>query len=135
MTRVRTNFGDVHAAALRKGDMVLTRDGGYRAIEWLTRIRLDEHILRAKPDSNPIVLAQGSLGRNVPASEIMVSPRQVVCADAAIGLNGNREAAMLVSRPGVRRFQESSLSYTMFHVGEHAEVYCEGTFMVFPIDA
>ena len=32
MTRVRTSFGDVHAAALRKGDEVLTRSGEYKPI-------------------------------------------------------------------------------------------------------
>jgi len=135
MTRVRTSFGDVHAAALRKGDEVLTRGGRYLPILWLTRINLDEHVLRSKPDSNPVVLAPGSLGPNIPAIEIMVSPRQIVCAGNGTAIESDREAAMLISRPGIRRLPETSLSYTMFHVGETAEVYCEGTYMVFSMDA
>ena len=135
MTRVRTSFGDVHAAALRKGDEVLTRSGEYARILWLTRIRLDEHILAEKPDSNPVVIAAGALGPNLPMQEIIVSPRQIVCEDANIGFTGNHEAASLTSRPGVRRVRETCLSYTMFHVGRPAEVYCEGTFLVFPMDA
>lgn len=135
MTRVRTTFGDVHAIALRKGDEVLLRSGDYAAIQWLNRIKLDEHVLALKPDSNPVVLDAGSLGGGAPANEIMVSPRQVVCADDQTGLNTAREAAMLVSRPGVRRLRETGLSYTMLHVGESADIYCEGLYLRFPIEA
>jgi hypothetical protein len=135
MTRVRTSFGDVHAAALRKGDEVLTRRGKYLPILWLTRICLDEDILRAKPDCNPVVLAAGALGPQLPSNEIMLSPRQVICADTKGSLSANREAAMLVSWPGIRRLRETGLSYTMFHVGEAAEIYCEGTYLLFPMDA
>ena len=42
---------------------------------------------------------------------------------------------MLISRPGVRRLRETSLSYTMFHLGEAAEVYCEGIYLSFPLEA
>lgn len=135
MTRVRTSFGDVHAIALRAGDEVLLRSGEYRAIEWINRIKLDEHVLRLKPDSNPVVISAGSLGPRAPANEIMVSPRQVVCADERSRLGSEREAAMLISKPGVRRLVETELSYTMFHVGVDAEVYCEGLYMRFPMEA
>lgn len=135
MTRVRTSFGDVHAIALRKGDEVLLKSGQYRKIEWINRIMLDEHILNLKPDSNPVLLASGSLGAGLPAHDIMVSPRQVFCADDRTGLAKPREASMLVSRGGIRRFRESSLSYTMFHVGETADVYCEGVYLRFPIES
>lgn len=135
MTRVRTSFGDVHAIALRKGDEVLLRGGEYAAIQWINRIMLDEHILALKPDSNPVVLAPGSLGANAPANEITISPRQIICADDRSGLSTAREAAMLVSRPGVRRLVETGLSYTMLHVGESADIYCEGLYLRFPIEA
>ncbi|MEM8802162.1 MAG: Hint domain-containing protein [Pseudomonadota bacterium] len=134
MTRVRTSFGDVHAAALRKGDEVLTREG-YKPIEWLNRIHLDDHILRLKPDSNPIVIAAGALGPNLPSHEIMVSPRQIVCGEGNTDLTKPREAAMLISRPGARRLIETCLSYTMFHVGESADVMCEGVYLRFPMEA
>ena len=135
MTRVRTSFGDVHAAALRRGDEVLTRSGEYRAIAWLTRICLDEQLLTEKPDCNPVVFAAGALAPNLPAREISVSPRQIIVSDGTTPLMRNHEAASLVTRPGVRRLRETSLSYTMFHVGVAAEVYCEGVYLMFPLDA
>ena len=135
MTRVRTSFGDVHAAALRKGDEVLTRSGEYKRILWINRIHLDEHVLNLKPDSNPIVIAPGALGASAPSAEILVSPTQIICADNESGLSKPREAAMLISRPGVRRLAETALSYTMFHVGESADVLCEGIYLSFPMEA
>lgn len=132
MTRVRTNFGDVHSIALRKGDEVLTRSGEYLPILWIKRIRLDEHILNTKPDSNPVVIGPGAIGNT---AEIMISPRQVVCDEGTNCLSRPREAAMLVSQPGVRRLRETGLTYTMFHLGQEADVYCEGLYLSFPMEA
>ena len=134
MTRVRTSFGDVHAVALRKGDPVLLKTGEYRPIVWLNRIMLDEHILRLKPDCNPIVIGANALGPAAPAREIQVSPRQIISGDHRSGLSASREASMLLARPGVRRLQETGLSYTMFHVGETAEIYVEGLYLRFPLE-
>ena len=135
MTRVRTAFGDVHSIALRKGDKVLLKTGDYKPIQWINRIMLDEHILTLKPDSNPILLGTGSLGSGVPHADMMVSPRQIFCADERSGLNKPREASMLLSRMGIRRYRETGLTYTMFHVGEAADIYCEGLYLRFPIEA
>lgn len=132
MTRVRTSFGDVHSIALRNGDEVLTKGGEFLPILWLNRIKLESHILNTKPDSNPIVIGPGSFGNS---GELMVSPRQVICADKVSGLAESREAATLVSHAGVRRLRETGLTYTMFHVGREAEVYCEGLFLSFPMEA
>lgn len=132
MTRVRTIFGDVHSIALRKGDEVLTRAGEYLPILWIKRIRLDEHILNSKPDSNPVVIGPGALGNT---GELMVSPRQIIGADDTNGLSDAREASMLISHVGVRRLRESGLTYTMFHVGEDVEVFCEGLYLSFPLEA
>lgn len=134
MTRVRTSFGDVHAVALRKGDPVLLKSGDYRPIVWINRIMLDEHVLKLKPDSNPISIAPGALGHGRPANEVTVSPRQIISADEKSGLMKPREASMLVSKPGVRRLVETGLAYTMFHVGECADIYCEGLYLRFPIE-
>ena len=132
MTRVRTSFGDVHSIALRKGDEVLTREGDYLPILWINRIKLDEHILATKPDSNPIVIGAGALGSH---AELLVSPRQVIHGDVRSDLSEPREAATLVTQPGVRRLRETGLTYTMFHVGRAAEIYCEGLYLEFPLDA
>ena len=131
MTRVRTNFGDVHAIALREGDMVQTRDGEYRKIVWLNRVLLDAGFVASKPESNPIEIRAGAVAKGVPAADLMVSPRQIVAPAGTSGPGASLEAADLMSRPGISRKRETGLSYTMFHVGEAADVMCEGAFLRF----
>lgn len=133
MTRVRTEFGDVHAIALRQGDKVLTRSGEYKPIVWLNRMLLDADFLAQKPDSHPIEISANALGASAPAHNIMISPRQVICGSRASGKSEKREAAMLLSRPGIRRYHESGMSYTLFHVGESADIFCEGLYLHFAL--
>ncbi|MBT8413246.1 MAG: Hint domain-containing protein [Boseongicola sp.] len=131
MTRVRTSFGDVHAVALRKGDLVQTRTGEFKPIVWLNRVMLDAQFLDEKEDSNPIRIQAGAVGNATPACDVMVSPRQVVCGGAKPGAGQRREAGDLVERAGVKRQRETGLSYTMFHLGDAEEVYCDGIYLLF----
>lgn len=131
MTRVETSFGKVHAVALRKGDPVKTRNGEFRKIVWLNRVLLDQSLLNEKPDANPVLISAGSLGNAAPAKDVMVSPRQLFCPGPKDSLESPAEAATLESRSGVNRQKETGLSYTMFHLGEPAEVECEGVFLLF----
>lgn len=131
MTRVSTSFGEVHAIALRKGDLVETRDGEFRPIVWLNRIMLDQAFLNSKPDSNPVEIRAGAVANGVPKADIMVSPRQVLCPSKASGLPPSVEAGALKSRAGVSRRKETGLSYTMFHLGAPADVLCEGVYLRF----
>ena len=129
MTRVRTSFGDVHAIALRTGDLVKTRSGEFKPIVWLDRVLLDEHFLAEKNDSNPIRIQAGAMGPATPSSDVIVSPRQILCPSPKSSLNERREAADLLSKPGVMRMRETGLSYTMFHLEEPAEIQCDGVFL------
>ncbi len=131
MTRVRTSFGDVHAVALRKGDLVQTRGGDFKPIVWLNRIMLDQRFLDEKADSNPIRIQAGAVGSAVPTTDIMVSPRQVVCPSPMSNIKKRHEASELVSKAGVARQRETGLSYTMFHLGDPEEIYCDGVYLLF----
>ncbi len=130
MTRVRTSFGDVHAVALRNGDLVKTRSGEFKPIVWLNRVLLDEQFLTEKTDSNPIRIQAGAMGPSTPKSDVMVSPRQIICPGPRLNIQERREAADLLAKPGVVRVRETGLSYTMFHLGEPAEIQCDGMFLL-----
>ena len=131
MTRVETSFGKVHAVALRKGDQVKTRNGEFRKIVWLNRVLLDQSLLHEKPDANPVRIVSGALGPATPSKDIMVSPRQRICPGPKTKLDKRMEAAHLEGCSGIVRERETGLSYTMFHLGEPAEVECDGVFMLF----
>ena len=126
MTKIRTLFGAAPAAALRKGDKVRLANGSYKPIVWLQRLSLDEAFLETCPDANPILIRKGSLGPDLPLSDVVVSPRQMVNARRVAGATFPREAAQMTIRAGVSRMRETGLRYTLFHVGEPAEVRCEG---------
>ena len=130
MTRVSTSFGNVHAVALRKGDLVKTRSGEFKPIIWLNRVLLDETFLAEKIDSNPIRIQAGAMGPATPTTDVLVSPRQIVCPSPKSNLSERREAATLLAKPGVTRMRDTGLSYTMFHLGEPAEVQCDGMFLL-----
>ncbi len=70
------------------------------------------------------------MGPSTPSSDILVSPRQIVCPSPKSNLNERREAAQLLAKPGVTRIRETGLSYTLFHLGEPAEVQCDGVFLL-----
>lgn len=126
MTRISTSFGEVHAVALRKGDLLRTARGEFKPIVWLDRVVLDDRFLSGLPDAHPIKITADAFGRGLPKVDVMLSPRQTLSVNARLSIGASCEAAALLNRPGIFRQPETGLSYTMFHLGEPADVICEG---------
>jgi hypothetical protein len=126
MLRIVTSFGPVPAQALRQRDLVRTRSGEFRKVEWVDRMVLDEGFLQSVPSALPILIRAGALGPSLPASDVVVSPEQQV----GIATPGSAPryvlARELLSRPGVLRKPEQIFTYTRFHCGDLAEVQAEG---------
>lgn len=118
LTRITTSFGDVPAQALRKGDLVRTRNGDFRQIEWLDRIVLDEEFLSFHPDALPVHIRVGALGRGLPAQDLYLSPNQPIDAAASHIAGRPQLVRDLIGRPGVFRKAEAMYTYTLFHCGE-----------------
>ncbi|MDJ0827860.1 MAG: Hint domain-containing protein [Rhodobacter sp.] len=130
MTRISTSFGEVYAQALRKGDLVRTRTGGFLPIVWLDRILLDAAFLARHPAALPIQIRQGSLASGTPLRTIEVAPAQRLAAMHGVATQQGREASNLLAHPGVFRKPETGLSYTRFHLGRRAEVRSEGVWLI-----
>jgi hypothetical protein len=91
--QIDTLDGPVSAGALKAGDLVLTRDSGYRPVRWVGRLPAAEAtgvIGRARS----VRVLRGALGENVPARDLTVSPRQriVLSGIAVEALTGEVEA-------------------------------------------
>ncbi len=126
MLRIVTSFGPVPAQALRKRDLVRTRSGEFRKIEWVDRMVLDEGFLQTVPSALPILIRAGALGPSLPTGDIVVSPEQQI-GIASPGAPPRYVAAReLLSRPGVLRKPEQIFTYTRFHCGDPVEVQAEG---------
>lgn len=125
MTRITTSFGEVHAQALREGDLVRTKTGDFKPIVWLDRILLDEAFLARHPDAMPVLIRAGSLGRGLPRQDVTLSPRQPVSGVANHLSSATRTAADLLNHPGVFRKAETAVTYTLFHCGAPQMVMAE----------
>lgn len=73
-TLIATPQGQRAIAALRAGDMVLTRDNGPQPLLWLGQTALSGLALRRHPHLRPIRLRRGALLRDTPQEDLCVSP-------------------------------------------------------------
>ncbi|MGB3245555.1 MAG: Hint domain-containing protein [Sulfitobacter sp.] len=71
-TFIETKTGAVKVEDLRQGDLVKTRDNGFRKIAWIGNRSFD--LLRHAGHLRPIVIRRNSLGPNIPDQDIRVSP-------------------------------------------------------------
>lgn len=126
MTPVRTSFGDAPAQTLRKGDLIRTRAGNFKPIQWLERVVVSEEFISRHPDALPVLIRKGSISKGVPASDVVLSPRQAIGSEFHNLANQRATAAELLGRPGVIRKAEPMITYTLFHLGAPDVVLCAG---------
>lgn len=126
MARISTSFGEVHAQALRVGDMVRTPEGEMKRIIFIDRFKLDAGFLDDVPDAHPVCIMKGALGTNLPRTDCVVSPRQLMGVGRQSVDLDYREAADLLGQPAVYRKEETLFTYTRFHCGEPVLARVEG---------
>ncbi|MBK4215901.1 Hint domain-containing protein [Paracoccus caeni] len=83
-TLIGTINGDMPIETLKPGDMVATRDHGYQPIRWIGSKHLSQARLNRNPDLLPIRIRAGALGRNLPASDLLISPKHRVLVRSVI---------------------------------------------------
>lgn len=86
-TMIRTDRGDVAIEALAKGDLVLTADNGLQPIRWIGSKVVSAATLEQNEKLRPIRIRAGSLGRNNPASNLVVSPQHRILVRSRIAQN------------------------------------------------
>ena len=76
-TLIATKRGEIAVEELRPGDMVVVRDGGFAPIRWIGSVRSNARGERFNQNA-PICIPKGSMGRNMPARDLYVSPNHRV---------------------------------------------------------
>lgn len=71
---IETPDGPLMIRDLEVGDLVETVDNGPMEVKWLYRRKFSARELRANPHLAPILMRVGSLGKNSPSRDTMVSP-------------------------------------------------------------
>jgi hypothetical protein len=126
MTRVDTMSGPFPAQALRVGDRVRTRRGAFAEIRWVDRVVLDEEFLHHHAEAQPVLIPAKSLGRGLPAHDVLLSPGQKLSLDGLLMPRSSCVASDLVRANGARRKIETIFTYTMFLCAKPEEVKVEG---------
>ena len=129
---IMTLDGEVPVEDLEAGDMVMTRDHGYRPIRWVGRRDLGAEELAANPAFAPVCIPQGAFGADMPERDLVVSPQHRILMHGAKAeiLFGEHEvlvaATHLVGFQGVHRTQPKTISYIHILFDEHEIVRSDG---------
>ncbi len=131
-TRIDTATGLVAVETLQVGDLVMTRDGGARPLRWIGRRDLTVAQLADQPALIPVQIRAGSLGVNLPARDLVVSPqhRVLVSGPRAEMLFGEDEvlvaALHLVGQPGISRGGAGPVTYLHLLFDRHEIISSDG---------
>lgn len=131
-TRIDTINGPVAVERLRQGDLILTRDSGYKALKWIGRRDLNAVDLIARPEFCPVLIPAGALGAGSPARNLVVSPQHRVLVTGARSelMTGEVEvlvpALHLIGHGGTRRMAPSPVSYFHLLFDAHEIVRSDG---------
>ena len=131
-TLIDTVRGSVAVEDLTPGDLILTRDSGYRPIRWIGRRDLGIADLLARPEFRPVLIRAGALGPECPARDMMVSPqhRMLITGAKAELVTGEAEvlvaAIHLTGRPGICRAPAEPVSYIHLLFDAHEIVRADG---------
>lgn len=74
-TYITTSRGIKRIENLRVNDLVATKDHGLQPIRWIGSKLLSGADLRVAPNLRPVRIASGALGKNIPQSDLIVSPQ------------------------------------------------------------
>lgn len=132
-TLIVTRRGEKRIETLCAGDEVLTKDGGFRRIRWITYTSYDGAYMAHHPEHRPIRIRQGALGHGLPFRDLKVSPKHriLVRSKVAERMFGQKEvlvpAEALVGMKGID-VAEAPLGVDYYHLllDEHSIVFAEG---------
>ena len=129
---ILTLGGERAVETLAVGDLVMTRDHGYRPIRWVGRRDLSTQDLVENAAFYPIFIPKGALGPNVPERDMLVSPqhRVLMCGPKAEILFAEHEvlvaAKHLVGFEGICQASPNEISYIHIMFDEHEIVRSDG---------
>ncbi|WP_298352862.1 Hint domain-containing protein [Rhodoblastus sp.] len=123
-TPIATERGEIAVEELRIGDLVHTMSGAPRPLKWIGQRAHSARFAGNNPDLLPIRFKAGSLDENVPASDLLVSPKHAMFLDGVL-----IPAEHLVS--GVTIIQEApseDIHYFHLELETHDVLIAEGAF-------
>ncbi|QXT38501.1 Hint domain-containing protein [Gymnodinialimonas ceratoperidinii] len=131
-TMIATPRGEVPVEGLREGDKVITRDNGIQEIRWTGNRTLNRQELAEGNNLKPILIKAGSLGRNLPERDMLVSPQHRVLVTGETPQLYFEESEVLVAakhlvgKQGVSVMETMRTTYIHFMFDRHEVVLSDG---------
>ena len=131
-TLIKTDHGELPVEEISVGMRVLTRDNGYQSVAWAGRRVLTSDVLKTIPALQPISIAQGALGPNLPERPTRVSPqhRMLLNNDQIRRWFETDEvliaAHLLTCFEGISREDVGEVTYIHFMFEQHEIVLADG---------
>lgn len=131
-TQIFTPRGQRNIETLECGDLVLTRDNGFKPICWIASKQLSAEMLANNAALQPIMIRRGALGNGTPSRDMMVSQqhRMLLTEARADFLFGTSEvlvrAKHLVSLPGIDAIKVPTVTYVHLMFTEHEIILADG---------
>ena len=96
-TMIRTERGLVAVDELKQGDLVWTKDNGYKPIQWIGSRSFRAHILRDNPNLVPVRIKRGALGSGLPTQDTWVSQQHRILINSKIVKRVSGETEVLAA--------------------------------------
>lgn len=96
-SRLATPRGPVPIEALCVGDLVLTRDNGFRPIRWIGGRAFGREALAAYPELHPVRIRRGAFGADVPSADLVVSPQHRILLSGGAAAGHDPEPEILAA--------------------------------------
>ncbi|MCZ4351519.1 Hint domain-containing protein [Roseovarius aestuarii] len=132
-TVIATPKGERFVEDLQVGDRIITRDNGLQEIRWMGRRDLAGAELLQAQHLKPILIRAGSLGRDLPERDLLVSPnhRVLINNEKSALYFEDREvlasAKHLTGLEGVDAVDTGAISYIHFMFDQHEVVLSNGS--------
>ncbi|MEL6168489.1 MAG: Hint domain-containing protein [Pseudomonadota bacterium] len=130
--RIDTPSGPRPVENLLPGDRIVTRDSGTNIILWIGRKTLSWSDLRRNRHLAPVLLRAGSLGDDVPARDILVSPNHRILAETERSTLFHADpevlvpAKHLVDNRNILEVDALGVTYHHFLFDRHEVVHSDG---------
>ncbi|SFA54555.1 Hint domain-containing protein [Paracoccus halophilus] len=132
-TLIETAKGPVAVQDLKPGDLVRTRENGFKPVIWIESQKLDAALLAAMPHLCPIRIRAGAMGRDLPQRDLLVSPQHRMVVRNAIVARMFDQSEVLVAAKHLQHLDgietvlpEEGVEYFHFLLDQHEVVYAEG---------
>lgn len=121
-TLIATPSGSANIETLRAGDLVLTADGSAKPVRWLARQTVST-LFADTLKASPIRIAAGTLGGNLPARDLYVSPDHALALDGVLV-----HAGALVNGTTITRHTDMPEIFVYYHLelDDHSLILAEG---------